>query len=154
MTAKWHEEKKSVQDVQSMKEKLDAARGELEVAQRKGDLARAGELAYGVIPQLEKQLKDIEETETEALVHEAVTPEHIAQVVSRWTGIPVDKMLEGEREKLCTWKRRSKNASSARITPCARFPTPCAARARVFRIPTGPSVRSCSWARPASARPN
>ena len=100
MTAKWHEEKKSVQDVQGMKEKLDAARSDLEVAQRKGDLARAGELAYGVIPQLEKQLQDIEETESEALVHEAVTPEHIAHVVSRWTGIPVDKMLEGEREKL------------------------------------------------------
>jgi len=100
LTAKWQEEKKSVQDVQGMKEKLDAARSELDMAQRKGDLARAGELAYGVIPQLEKQLKVIEDTESEALVHEAVTPEHIAQIVSRWTGIPVDKMLEGEREKL------------------------------------------------------
>ncbi len=99
-TAKWHEEKKSVQDVQVIKEKLDTARGELEVAQRKGNLARAGELAYGVIPGLEKQLKQIEDQETQALVHEAVTPEHIAHVVSRWTGIPVDKMLEGEREKL------------------------------------------------------
>ena len=100
LTAKWQEEKKSVQDVQGLKEKLDAARGELEVAQRKGNLARAGELAYGVIPQIEKQLQAIEEVESEALVHEAVTPEHIAQIVSRWTGIPVDKMLAGEREKL------------------------------------------------------
>ena len=99
-TAKWQEEKKSVQDVQAIKEKLDTARSELDVAQRKGNLARAGELAYGVIPGLEKQLKQIEEQESQALGNEAVTPEHIAQVVSRWTGIPVDKMLEGEREKL------------------------------------------------------
>ena len=99
-TAKWQEEKKSVQDVQSLKEKLDAARSELEMAQRKGDLARAGELAYGVIPQVEKQLRDIEGQESDIQAHEAVTPENIAQIVSRWTGIPVDKMLAGEREKL------------------------------------------------------
>jgi ATP-dependent Clp protease ATP-binding subunit ClpB len=100
LTAKWLEEKKSVSDVQSLKEKLDAARQEVDVAQRKGDFARAGELSYGVIPGLEKQLKEVEEKQNAALVNEAVTPESIAQVVSRWTGIPVDKMLEGEREKL------------------------------------------------------
>ncbi|HEY1709679.1 MAG TPA: ATP-dependent chaperone ClpB [Rhizomicrobium sp.] len=100
MTAKWLEEKKSVADVQGLKEKLDAARQEVDVAQRRGDFARAGELTYGVIPGLEKQLKDIEEKQSAVLVNEAVTPESIAQVVSRWTGIPVDKMLEGEREKL------------------------------------------------------
>ena len=100
LTAKWQEEKKSVQDVQGLKEKLDKARMDAEVAQRKGDFARAGELTYGVIPDLERKLKVIEDKEKSALVHEAVTPEHIAQVVSRWTGIPVDKMLEGEREKL------------------------------------------------------
>jgi ATP-dependent Clp protease ATP-binding subunit ClpB len=100
LAAKWQEEKKSVQDVQGLKEKLDKARMDAEVAQRKGDFARAGELTYGVIPDLERKLKVIEDKEKSALVHEAVTPEHIAQVVSRWTGIPVDKMLEGEREKL------------------------------------------------------
>jgi ATP-dependent Clp protease ATP-binding subunit ClpB len=100
LTAKWLEEKKSVQDVQGLKEKLDAARQEVDVAQRRGDFARAGELSYGVIPSLEKQLKAIEEQQNDALMNEAVTPESIAQVVSRWTGIPVDKMLEGEREKL------------------------------------------------------
>jgi ATP-dependent Clp protease ATP-binding subunit ClpB len=100
LTAKWQEEKKSVQDVQGLKEKLDAARQELEVAQRRGNLGRAGELAYGVIPDLERKLKAIEEKQASALAHEAVTAEHIAQVVSRWTGIPVDKMLEGERAKL------------------------------------------------------
>ncbi|HEY0265670.1 MAG TPA: ATP-dependent chaperone ClpB [Rhizomicrobium sp.] len=100
LTAKWREEKKSVADVQSLKEKLDAARSEVEVAQRKGDFARAGELTYGVIPDLERKLKAIEDHKDAALSGEAVTAEHIAGVVSRWTGIPVDKMLEGEREKL------------------------------------------------------
>ncbi len=100
LTARWREEKKSLQEVQGLKEKLDTARQELDIAQRKGNLARAGELAYGVIPDLERKLKAIEEKQANALANEAVTPEHIAAVVSRWTGIPVDKMLEGEREKL------------------------------------------------------
>jgi ATP-dependent Clp protease ATP-binding subunit ClpB len=100
LTAKWQEEKKSVQDVQSIKEQLDRARADVEVAQRKGDFAKAGELSYGVIPGLEKQLKAIEDKENADLANEAVTPEQIAGVVSRWTGIPVYKMLEGEKEKL------------------------------------------------------
>ncbi len=105
LTAKWQEEKKSVADVQSLKEKLDQARSDVEVAQRKGDFARAGELTYGVIPDLERKLKAIEERESAVLATEAVTAENIAQVVSRWTGIPVDKMLEGEREKLLHMER-------------------------------------------------
>jgi ATP-dependent Clp protease ATP-binding subunit ClpB len=100
LTAKWQEEKKSVSDVQSLKEQLDRARAEVEIAQRRGDFAKAGELTYGVIPGLEKRIAQIDEKNNAALVKEAVTPENIAQVVSRWTGIPVDKMLEGEREKL------------------------------------------------------
>jgi ATP-dependent Clp protease ATP-binding subunit ClpB len=100
MSAKWRDEKKAVADVQSLKEKLDAARSDVEIAQRKGDFARAGELTYGVIPGLERDLKAIEEKKDAVLATEAVTPEGIAGVVSRWTGIPVDKMLEGEREKL------------------------------------------------------
>ncbi len=100
LTAKWQEEKKSVSDVQSLKERLDAARQEVEIAQRRGDFARAGELTYGEIPSLEKRIREIDEKNSAALVNEAVTPEGIAQIVSRWTGIPVDKMLEGEREKL------------------------------------------------------
>jgi ATP-dependent Clp protease ATP-binding subunit ClpB len=100
ITAKWKEEKKSVSDVQSAKEQLDRARAEVEIAQRRGDFAKAGELTYGVIPQLEKKIAEIDSKNQAALVNEAVTPENIAQVVSRWTGIPVDKMLEGEREKL------------------------------------------------------
>ena len=100
MTARWNEEKKSLHDTQRTKEQIDKARQELEIAQRSGDLTRAGELAYGIIPDLEKKLKEAEELGASRLVNEAVTEEHIASVVSRWTGIPVDKMLEGEREKL------------------------------------------------------
>jgi ATP-dependent Clp protease ATP-binding subunit ClpB len=102
LTQRWMAEKEKLASTTKIKEELDQARAELDRAQRSGDLAKAGELAYGAIPNLEQQLKDAEERSRESgeLVEEAVTPDHIAQVVSRWTGIPVDKMLEGEREKL------------------------------------------------------
>ena len=99
LTSEWKVEKTRVSDTQKFKEQLDHARGELEIAQRKGDLARAGELKYGVIPDLEKKIAGPEDGRRD-LVNEAVTESHIAGVVSRWTGIPVDKMLAGEREKL------------------------------------------------------
>ncbi|ODA67350.1 Chaperone protein ClpB [Methyloligella halotolerans] len=99
---KWLEEKEKLQGAQKLKEQLDAARIELEQAQRGGDLAKAGELAYGRIPELEAKLKEMEETESQGgvMAQEVVTPDMVAQVVSRWTGVPVDRMLEGEREKL------------------------------------------------------
>jgi len=102
LAARWQAEKGKLGEAQKLKEELDARRIELERAQRKGDLTRAGELAYGVIPGLEKKLKALEAGDGKGgqMVEEAVTPDHIAQVVSRWTGIPVDRMLEGEREKL------------------------------------------------------
>jgi ATP-dependent Clp protease ATP-binding subunit ClpB len=97
MTAAWKSEKDQVQETQKLKEQLDQARSEVEVAQRRGDLGRASELLYGVIPEIERKLAKSSDGK---LVNEAVTPEGIAAVVSRWTGIPVDKMLEGERAKL------------------------------------------------------
>ena len=100
MAVNWRAEKDALKEATGIKEKLDQSRLELEQAQRRGDLARAGELAYGVIPGLEKQLKEVEEQKSATLANEAVTEAQIAGVVSRWTGIPVDKMLEGEREKL------------------------------------------------------
>ena len=104
LTQTWQSEKQKLNEAQKIKEELDHARLELERAQRGGDLAKAGELAYGAIPQLEKKLADTEAICKPAnpLMEEAVTESHIAGVVSRWTGIPVDKMLEGEREKLLT----------------------------------------------------
>ncbi|WP_144187003.1 ATP-dependent chaperone ClpB [Elioraea rosea] len=98
MTAEWQAEKSRVAETQTLKEKLDRARADAEVAQRQGDLGRASELRYGVIPELEKKIADA--GSQGSLVNEAVTEEQIAHVVSRWTGIPVDKMLEGERAKL------------------------------------------------------
>ena len=99
MTARWEAEKAKVVTTQKAKEELDKARTELELAERKGDFARAGELKYGVIPGLEKQIASAGDGDGR-LVNEAVTEEGIAAVVSRWTGIPVEKMLEGERAKL------------------------------------------------------
>ena len=100
LTSRWQAEKARIGDVQKLKEQLDRARSELEIAQREGNLAKAGELSYGIIPGLEKQLDDNTATGADEMIKEAVTEEHVAQVVSKWTGIPVDKMLEGEREKL------------------------------------------------------
>jgi ATP-dependent Clp protease ATP-binding subunit ClpB len=101
MTSRWEGEKNKLGSAQKIKEELEARRVDLDKAQRQGDYARAGELRYSVIPALEKQLGDVEGSEAQAvMVEEAVTPDQIAQVVSRWTGVPVDRMLEGEREKL------------------------------------------------------
>ena len=101
MTARWQAERDKLAGSRDLKERLDHARGELEAAKRRGDLSKAGELAYGVIPDLEKRLAEAEGAEAQdVMVEEAVLPEHVAAVVSRWTGVPVDKMLEGEREKL------------------------------------------------------
>jgi len=102
LTAMWQSEKQKLGLAADLKKQLDDARNALTIAQRDGEFQRAGELAYGEIPDLERQLAEAEEKggEGAAMVEETVTPDHIAHVVSRWTGIPVDKMLEGERDKL------------------------------------------------------
>jgi ATP-dependent Clp protease ATP-binding subunit ClpB len=100
LTARWKAEKEKLGSAQKLKEQLEQARTDLANAQRKGEYQKAGELAYGVIPDLEKRLKEVEGSEQTALVAESVTANDVAQVVSRWTGVPVDRMLEGEREKL------------------------------------------------------
>lgn len=105
MTAAWHAEKDRVNNVQKMQEQLDQARSEVEMAQRKGNLGRASELMYGVIPDLQHKIEEAQEQQQDhpdenQLVSKAVTEQGIAAVVSRWTGVPVDRMLEGERAKL------------------------------------------------------
>jgi ATP-dependent Clp protease ATP-binding subunit ClpB len=103
LTAKWQAEKQKLGLAADLKKDLDDARNELAIAQRKGEFAKAGELAYGRIPELEKKLAEAEAADDKGagtMVEETVTPEHIAHIISRWTGIPVDKMLEGERDKL------------------------------------------------------
>ncbi|MFG1299672.1 ATP-dependent chaperone ClpB [Xanthobacter sp. V3C-3] len=101
LTSKWKAEKEKLGEATTVKAKLDQARADLATAQRQGEYQKAGELTYSVIPELEKKLAEIEKAGgSGGMVEEAVTPDHIAGVVSRWTGVPVDKMLEGEREKL------------------------------------------------------
>jgi len=107
LTARWQAEKDKLADAQKLKEQLEAARLELEQVQRRGELERASELAYGVIPQLESDIAAADERAHEAadkaeagMLEEVVSEDHIAQIVSRWTGVPIEKMLEGEREKL------------------------------------------------------
>jgi len=99
MTAKWQAERDKLESTRNVKERLDRARAELDIAKREGNLAKAGELSYGVIPELERLVADVEASD-DLMVEEAVRPEQIAQVVERWTGIPTSKMLEGERDKL------------------------------------------------------
>lgn len=100
LTVRWQAEKAKLADAQKLKEQLEQGRLEMETAQRQGNLERAAELRYAILPELERQLAEAEAAGGEKLLDEEVTDQHVAAVVSRWTGIPVDKMLEGEREKL------------------------------------------------------
>ncbi len=112
MTAQWQAERDKLASARDLKEQLDKARAELEIAKREGNLAKAGELSYGVIPELERKLAEAESQESNAVMaKETVRPEQIAAVVERWTGIPTSKMLEGEREKLL----RMEDALHARV---------------------------------------
>jgi ATP-dependent Clp protease ATP-binding subunit ClpB len=100
MTAAWQNERDKLASARELKEQLDRARADLEIAKREGNFAKAGELQYGTIPALERQLGEADNAEEARMVSEAVRPEQIAEVVERWTGIPTSKMLEGEKEKL------------------------------------------------------
>jgi len=106
LTAQWQAEKETLNSAQRLKEELDHARAELDQAQRHGNWARAGELTYGVIPDLEKKLAGARQANEHRMLNEEVRDQDIASVVSRWTGIPLDKMLTGEREKLLKMEDR------------------------------------------------
>jgi ATP-dependent Clp protease ATP-binding subunit ClpB len=128
MTAHWQAERDRLASTRNMQEQLDRSRADLEQAKREGNLARAGELSYGVIPALEKQMSEAENASA-AIVAEAVRPEQIAGVVERWTGIPMSKMLEGDREKLL----RMEEALHARVVgqaPAVRAVANAVRRAR------------------------
>ena len=136
LTARWSAEKNKLSDAQKLKSELDALRIELANAQRRGEFQRAGELAYGKIPELEKKLESIEAHEDPGeMMEEAVTANHIAQVVSRWTGVPVDKMLEGEKDKLL---KMEDSARQARGRPGRSRARGGNRRAPFARGPAGP----------------
>ena len=154
LTAQWRAEKEKLAGAQKLKEQLDQARAELDIVQRRGDWSRAGELTYGVIPDLERKLREAEASEAGRMLEEAVTEEHIAGVVSRWTGIPVEKMLSGEREKLLGMElnlRRRVVGQDEAVTAVSN----AIRRARAgLQIQAGRWARSCSSGRPVSARPS
>ncbi len=157
ITTRWKAEKDKLGRAAEIKTRLDAARNDLAQAQRKGEYQKAGELAYGTIPQLEKELAETEgaadgQNSSAGLMEEAVTPDHVAQVVSRWTGVPVDKMLEGEKEKLLQMEAALAKRVVGQKEAVAAVSTAVRARAPACRTPTGRSARSCSWGRRASAR--
>src|SRR5499433_2696333 len=155
LTSRWKSEKSKLSDAQKLKSQIDQLRIELANAQRRGEYQRAGELAYGRIPELEKKLKAIEEQDGKgAMVEEAVTANHVAQVVSRWTGVPVERMLEGEKEKLLRMEEQLGKRVIGQAEAVKAVSTAVRRRAPACRIRTGRTARSCSWGRPGSARPN
>ncbi|MBT4888606.1 MAG: ATP-dependent chaperone ClpB [Rhodospirillales bacterium] len=109
LTGQWQSDKDALAGTTKLKEELDQARGLIERAMREGQYEKAGELQYSLIPQLENKIAEAEHIESNETLEEAVTSEHIASIVSRWTGIPVDKMLQGEREKLLAMEDNLRN---------------------------------------------
>ena len=143
--AQWDNEKKSVENLSKLREEIEAVNNEIQIAQREGDLEKAAELSYGKLPELKKQLEQEEEKvkkEDLSLVHEAVTDEEIARIISRWTGIPVAKLTESERNKTL----HLDDELHKRVIGQDEAVT------RVLRIRPSPSVRSCSLDLPVSVR--
>ena len=152
----WKSEKAALQGATKIKEQVEQAKLELEAAQRRQDFAKMSEIQYGLLPQLEKQLAAAQEAEHKdfKLVQDRVTDEEIAEVVSRWTGIPVNKMLEGERDKLLRMEEVLHNRvvgqeEAIKVVSDAVRRSRAACPIRIAR-----PVPSCSSARPASARPS
>lgn len=150
--AGWLNQKNAIDHVQELKGQLDEAKSEEERATRNGDLGRASELRYSVIPGLQQQIQDSEaaleaqkQQDGEGL-NEQVTSDEIAEVVSAWTGVPVSKMMQGELDKLKGLEASCISASSARMRPSPPSPQPCAAVVRASPVRTSPSAASSSWA--------
>jgi ATP-dependent Clp protease ATP-binding subunit ClpB len=152
LTRRWRAEKDKIGHVQKLKEELEAARNALAQAQRRGDFAEAGKLAYGSIPELEKKLAESEKQGESALVDEAVTASRKSSRAG--PACRSTRCWKANARSSSRWRRKSPGASSARPRRCTRFRPRSAAPARGCRTPTGRSARSCSWVQPASARPS
>jgi ATP-dependent Clp protease ATP-binding subunit ClpB len=154
MTATWQAEKEKLGLAAELK-RSSTRRATSSPSRSAGEFQRAGELAYGIIPNSRSSSRSRGQEEgARPAWSRRRDARHVAHIVSRWTGIPVDKMLEGERDKLLRMEDEIGSASSARARRCRPSPRPCAARAPACRIPTGRSAPSCSSAPPASARPS
>ena len=155
--AQWDREKGAVNELRNIRKALDAARVAEATAVRDGNLGKAAELKYGAIPKLVKELETAQASlggNGGRMIKEEVGEEDIAEVVSRWTHIPVSKLLKASCRSSCTWRRNSTSAWSGRTRRSRRSPMPCCAPAPASRTRTAPSAASSSWAPPASARPN
>lgn len=158
LKSQWDTEKQSILHTQELKKEIDAVKGEMAQAERNYDLAKASELKYGKLPELEKQLAEqeahINQQQDSQLLKEEVGEEDIAQVVSRWTGIPVTKMMTGEREKLLhldeTLHERvvGQDEAVSVVSDASSAPVPASKTRTVLSVP------SSSWDRPASAKQN
>lgn len=159
MKARWENEKNSIGKVQKLREEIEHMGGEIAEAERNYDLNRAAELKYGKLPQLQKELAEQEKIAEEAksdstLLRDKVTEEEIARIVARWTGIPVSKLMEGEREKRFIWMIRCISASSVRMKRLKRSVKLFSVVVQASRIRTARLARSCSSVRQALAKPN
>jgi len=157
LRARWQKEKATIEASGKLKERMDALKIEEQGAERRGDLEKAAEIRYGKLIEVQKQM-DKASAELASLqakgrmLKEEVDEEDIAQVVSKWTGIPVAKMLEGEVDRSSAWRRSWENGSSGRTRPSRPSRPPSAGRGPASRRPAGPSGRSSSSGRRASAR--
>jgi ATP-dependent Clp protease ATP-binding subunit ClpA len=146
--ARWQAEKSELGKEKELRQKIDAAKVEMEQAERRYDLSKAAEIRHGRLPALEKELaalkKEEESSGSSRLLRQEVTADEIADIISKWTGIPVSKLLEGEKQKLLSLDKCFTSASSGRTRPCSLWRTQSCAQGRTSRIRAGPSAASSS----------
>ena len=157
--AKWQSEKTLVNKIQQNKVEIENLKFEAEKAEREGDYGKVAEIRYGKLQALNKEIEETQQKLHQmqgdnAMIKEEVDAEDIADVVSRWTGIPVSKMLQSEKEKLLHLEEELHKRLSVRTRPSKLYPTPCVAAVPVCRTPNGLSALSSSWVRRVSVRPN
>ena len=145
----WEREKAAIERLRQLRKQIEEVKLEIDQATRAYDLNRVAELQYGTLAELERELKEAGSAGRRpaagaGCIKEEVDEEDIAEVVSRWTGIPVTKLMEGESRSSSTWRTSCTSASSARTRPSGRWPTPSSARAPASRTRSGPSARSSS----------
>ena len=155
--AQWDNEKKAVERVQKLREELEALNKEIQTAQQNYDLEKAAELQYGKKPQLEKELaheEEIVKNKDMSLVHESVSEDEIARIISRWTGIPVAKLTESERNKTFIWTKNCTNVSSDRMKVSQKLLKQSFVPKPESKIRASRSVRSSSLDLPESVKQN